>query len=75
MRASPTVALAEAIGDQLGIDLTPAFVEQVDLVLYRLFLRGFVVRPLKEGRSAPPPSFVFPPHMSGKPGAVSPSAG
>ena len=55
-----TVALAEAIADQLGVDMTPAFVSQVDLIRYRLFLAGFAVRPLASGPSSPPDGFVFP---------------
>ena len=60
MAREPTVVLAEAIADQLGIDMTPAFVRQVDLIRYRMFLHGFSVRPLKDGPSRPPADFVFP---------------
>ena len=60
MAREQSVVLAEAIADQLGIDMTPAFVTQVDLIRYRLFLNGFSVRRLKDGPSRPPAGFVFP---------------
>ena len=56
-----TNALAEAIADQLGVDMTPDFLVQVDLVRYRLFLTGYSVRRLGVGPSRPPAGFVFPP--------------
>ena len=56
-----TVALAEAIADQLGVDMTPEFVTQVDLIRYRMFLGGHVVRHVNGGASSPPDGFVFPP--------------
>ena len=55
-----TIALAEAIADQLGVDMTPDFLDEVDLVRYRLFLSGYSVRRLKAGPSRPPAGFVFP---------------
>ncbi len=60
-----TIALAEAIADQLGIDMTPDFLVQVDLVRYRLFLGGYSVRHLSTGPSRPPAGFVFPPPSIG----------
>ena len=60
MVPTATPALAEAIADQFGIDMTTDFVTQIDLIRYRLFLAGFVVRPLKKGRSRPPAGFLFP---------------
>ena len=56
-----TNALAEAIADQFGVDMTPDFMVQVDLVRYRLFLNGYSVRHLSTGPSRPPAGFVFPP--------------
>ena len=56
-----TNALAEAIADQLGVDMTPDFLVQVALVRYRLFLSGYSVRHLSVGPSRPPAGFVFPP--------------
>ena len=56
-----TNALAEAIADQFGVDMTPGFLAQVDLVRYRLFLSGYSVRHLSVGPSRPPAGFVFPP--------------
>ena len=61
MAREKNVALAEAVADQLGIDMTPKFLIQIDLIQYRLFLRGFSVRPLRTGPSRPPAAFVFPP--------------
>ncbi len=55
-----TVFLAEAIADQLGIDMTPSFLTEVDLIRYRLFLTGYSVRPISTGSSRPPAGFVFP---------------
>ncbi len=60
MAEKQTVLLAEAIADQLGIDMTPEFLTQVDLVRYRLFLQGYSVRRLSTGPSRPPAGFVFP---------------
>ena len=60
MARRETVVLAEAIADQLGIDMTPEFVTQVDLIRYRLFLTGYSVRRLGMGPSRPPAGFVFP---------------
>ncbi len=55
-----TASLAEAIADQLGIDMTPEFLTQVDLIRYRLFLTGYSVRRISAGPSKPPAGFVFP---------------
>ncbi len=55
-----TPALAEAIADQFGIDMTPDFLREVDLIRYRLFLAGYSVRSLGKGPSRPPAGFVFP---------------
>ncbi len=60
MAESITIALAEAIADQLGVDMTPDFLVQVDLIRYRLFLSGHSVRHLSTGPSRPPAGFVFP---------------
>ncbi len=56
-----TVVLAEAIADQLGIDMTPDLLVQIDLVRYRLFLSGYLLRRLLCSPSQPPDGWVFPP--------------
>ena len=65
MPSREIVVLAEAVADQLGIDMTPEFLVQVDLIRYRLFLSGFSIRRLACGPSRPPPGFVFPPAARG----------
>ena len=65
MTEAITTALAAAIADQFGVDMTPDFLVQVDLVRYRLFLGGHSVRHLSIGPSRPPAGFVFPPPSTG----------
>ena len=60
-RRPADLALAVAISDELGVDMTPQFVEHAARIAYRLFLHGHVVRELKGGPPPLPPDAKLPP--------------
>ena len=60
-RRASDLALATAIADEFGIDMTPQTVERAARVAYRLFLHGHVVRDLRGGPPPLPPGAALPP--------------